>query len=167
MNGNEPSLTLKQIRRQGVMLIQLEGGDFVAPFSKKPCIWYEWVTRTSAEDKGFTYGQGRGREHTIFVKSGKEVLEVDPDRIMLYLPPSFDGPSDVGGEIKWVTEFCLQAGKTYHAFVEKFFYHLPPRRLLPFLRRRRTTELLALSDGPFRKDKPGHPLIITRRGMTG
>ena len=86
---------------------------------------------------------------------------------MLYIASSFNNKAFVDGKEKYIREFCLEPDQTYYAFTEKFNYHLPPFRFLPFIPRRKATWLLALSDKPLEKGRPLHSLIPTRRGLTG
>ena len=163
------NIDLSKIRKLGVLPVRLEGKIYTSPFSQKACVWFEWIhsTKGPPPDRGYTFGYGTGRECSITVKSMVGDLTVYPDRIMLYIAPSFDDKAIVEGKEKYIKEFCLEPDQTYYAFAEKFIYHLPPFRFFPFIPRRKPTWLLALSDKPLEKDRPLHPLIPSRRGMTG
>lgn len=145
--------------------VQLEGELHTAPFSEKTCVWFDWIH--SAEklrhNSGYTTGTWTD-ENSIIVKSDNGILTGFPSGIMLYIAPSFDGKAIIDGAERYVWEFCLEPGREYYAFAEKFSYHLPP---LFFLPRRRSTLLLALSDTPLEKGRPVHPLIPVCRGRTG
>ena len=147
----------------------LEGELYTAPFSQKSCLWFEWIHSTNRlpHDDGYTLGHGISHESSIIAKGTFGYLTVHPNRLMLYLAPSFDDKAIVNGKEQYIKEFCLESKKSYYAFVEKFKYHLPSFHFFPFIPRQRTTWLLALSDKPIEKDCPVNPLIPTRRGMTG
>lgn len=163
------NIDLSKLKKLGTFPVRLEGEIYTAPFSQKSCVWFEWIHSANGPpaDRGYTVGYGTGHESIIAVKSTVGDLTVYPDRIMLYLAPSFDDKAIVDGEEQYIKEFCLEPGQTYYAFLEKFIYHLPPFRFFPFIPRRKTTWLLALCDQPLEKGRPVHPLIPTRRGMTG
>ena len=163
------NIDLSKLKKLGTFLVRLEGEIYTAPFSQKSCVWFEWIhcTNGPSPDRGYAFGYGTGHESIITVKSSVGNLTVYPDRIMLYIAPSFDDKAIVEGKEKHIKEFCLEHDQTYYAFAEKFIYHLPPFRFFPFIPRRKTTWLLALSDKPLEKNRPLHPLIPTRRGMTG
>ena len=165
----EKNIDFSEIRKLGVLPVRLEGKIYKAPFSQKACVWFEWIhgTKGTRPDRGYTLGYGTGHESCIIVKSKVGDLTVWPDRSMLYIAASFNDKAVVDGKEKYIMEFCLEPDQTYYAFAEKFIFHLPPFRFLPFIPRRKTTWLLALSDQPLEKGRPVHPLIPTRRGMTG
>ncbi len=165
----DKNIDLSTLKKLGTFPVQLEGEIYRAPFSQKSCVWFEWIHNTDMlpPDGGYTFGYGTGQESSITVKSTVGDLIVYPDRIMLYLAPSFDDKAIVEGKEQYVQEFCLEPDQTYYAFVEKFNYYLPPFRFFPFIPRRKTTWLLALSDKPIEEDRPLPPLIPTRQGMTG
>jgi hypothetical protein len=165
----ENNIDLSEIRKLGVVPVRLEGEIYTAPFSQKVCVWFEWIhgAKGIRPDRGYTPGYGTGHKSRIIVKTNVGDLTVWPDRSMLYIAASFNDKAVVDGEEKYIKEFCLEPDQTYYAFTEKFIYHLPPIRFLPFIPRRKTTWLLALSDQPLEKGRPVHPLIPTRRGLTG
>lgn len=166
---SKKNIDLSKIKKPGNFPVQLEGEIYTAPFSHKSCVWFEWIHSEEGPppDRGYTFGYGTGHEGSITVKGTVGDLSVYPDRIMLYLTPSFDDKAIVDGKEQYIKEFCLEPDQTYYAFSEKFKYHLPPYRFFPFIPKRKTKWLLALSDKPLEKDRPLHPLIPTRRGMTG
>ncbi len=169
ISKQEKNIDLAKIKKLGSFKVRLEGEIDTTAFSQKSCVWFEWIhsEKGLTLDEGYTFGDGTGHENSIIVKSTVGDLIVYPDRIMLYLSPSFDGTAIVDGEKQYIKEFCLEPDKTYYAFAEKFIYHLPPYRFFPFIPRRKTRWLLALSDKPLENGRPLNPLIPTRQGMTG
>ncbi len=169
ISKHKESVKLSKLKKQGALSVRLEGEMYTTPFSKKSCVWFEWIhsVKGSSADRGYTFGYGTGHESNITVKSANGDLTVYPDRIMLYIAPSFDDKAIVDGKEKYIKEFCLLPDRIYYAFAEKFIYHLPPFRFFPFIPRRKTTWLPALSDIPLEKGRPLPTLIPTRRGMTG
>ncbi len=163
------NIDLSEIRKLGVLPVRLTGKIYTAPFSQKSCVWFEWIhgTKKIRPDRGYTLGYGTGHESSIIVKSKVGDLTVWPDRSMLYIAASFNDKAVVDGKETYIEEFCLEPHQTYYAFAEKFRFPLPPIRFLPFIPRRKTTWLLALSDQPLAKGRPVHSLIPTRRGITG
>ena len=163
------NIDLLKLKKLGVFPGVLEGKVYKAPFSQKSCVWFEWIHSINrpSQDEGYTLGYGTSHESSITLKSTSGNLTVSPDRIMLYLAPSFDDKAIVNGKERYIKEFCLEPKRSYYAFVEKFKYHLPAFRFFPLIPRRTTIWLLALSDRPVEKDGPVHSLIPTRRGMTG
>jgi hypothetical protein len=162
-------IDVSKIRKLGTLPVQLEGEIYSSPFSQKTCVWSEWIHSPKAPlpDKGYASGRGTARECRITLKSLQGDLTIYPGRIMLYIAPSFDGKAIVDGKEAYIKEYSLKPEQTYYAFAEKFTYHLPPFRFIPFIPRRRRIWLLALSDKPLEKGHPLHPLIPTRQGMTG
>jgi hypothetical protein len=162
------NIDLSKLKKLGTFPVRLEGEIYTAPFSQKSCVWFEWIHSPNGPppDREYTFGDGTGHESSITLKSTVGDLTVNPHRIMLYLAPSFENKAIVDGKEHYIKEFCLETDQTYYAFSERFIYHLPPFRFLPFIPRRKTTWLLALSDKPLEKDCPLHPLIPSRRGMT-
>jgi len=168
VSKQERNIDIRKLKKLGVFSVQLEGRTYTAPFSQKSCVWFEWIySMNRPQNKGYTYGYGTGDESSITVKGAFGHLDVYPDRIVLYLTPSFDDKAIVDGKEQYVQEFCLEPDQSYYTFVEKFIYHLPPFRYFPFIPRRKATWLLALADKPIEKDGPLSPLIPTHRGMTG
>ncbi len=165
----ETNIGLAKIKKLGSLQVRLEGEIYTTAFSHKPCLWFEWIhsEKGALLDRGYTFGYNTGHESSITVKSMVGDLIVYPDRIMLYLAPSFDDTAIVDGEKQYIKEFCLEPDRTYYAFAEKFIYHLPPYRFFPFIPRRKTRWLLALSDKPLENGRPLNTLIPTRQGMTG
>ncbi|HIJ65159.1 MAG TPA: hypothetical protein HPP77_04340 [Candidatus Hydrogenedentes bacterium] len=162
-------IDLAEIRKRGALPVRLEGDTYVSPFAQEACVWFEWIhsAKGPPPDTGYAFGYGSGRESSITLKSAIGDLTVYPNRIMLYIAPSFDDKATVDGKEQYVKEFCLKPGQTYYAFAERFTYHLPPFRLFPFIPKRRTTWLLALSDEALERGRPLRPLIPTRQGRTG
>jgi hypothetical protein len=155
---------LSTLRRRGPLPVRLTGEIHEAPFSSRPCVWFEWIHGPDL-DRG--HARGEQTDSPIEVHSELGRLTVLPHGLMLHLAPSFEGTIVIEGEERRAREYCLEPERTYHAFTEKLVCHLPPRRFLPFLPRRRTVWLLALSDRPLEGGAPPEPLIPTRRGMTG
>jgi len=161
-------MDLSKLKKLGAFPVRLEGEIHTAPFSKRSCYWFEWIKCNEPPyDKGYSFGYGSDHENPITTRSKNGDLTVYPDRIMLYLAPSFEGKAVVDGEEQHITEFCLDPDHTYYGFSEKLVCHLPPFRFFPFFPRRKTIWLLALSDEPFKNGRPLQPLIPTRQGMTG
>ena len=169
VSRQERNIDLPKLKKQGVFPVILEGEVYTAPFSQKSCVWFEWIYSMNRppQDGGYTLGHGTSHESMITTKGTFGYLTVYPDRIMLYLAPSFDDKAIVNGKEQYIKEFCLEPKRSYYAFVEKFIYRLPPFRFFPFIPRWKTAWLLALSDKPIEKDCPIHPLIPTRKGMIG
>jgi len=163
------NIDLSKLKKLGIFLVRLEGEIYTAPFSQKSCVWFEWIHSQNGPplDRGYTFGYGTGHESIITLKSTVGDLTVYPARIMLYLAPSFENKTIVDGKEQYIKEFCLEPDQTYYAFSERFRYHLPPFCFFPFIPRRKTTWLLALSDKPLEKNCSLHSLIPSRRGMTG
>ncbi len=163
------ALDICELRKLGPLPVHFEDEVFTAPFSKKPCVWFEWIysVHGTPQHKGFTMGGRTNLKSSIVAKSTVGDLTASPDRTMLYLAASFENVAIVDGEELYVREFCLEPNQTYHAFAEKFTYHQPPSRFFPFISKCKTTWLLALSDKLIEKEFPLHPLIPTRQGMTG
>jgi hypothetical protein len=161
-------IDLSKIRKLGSFPVRVEGEIYNAPFSRKSCVWFEWIKcKKPTPDSGYRFGYGTGHESPVTVKSTVGDLTVYPERIMLYLAPSFEDKAIVDGKEQYIKEYCLEPDHTYYGFSEKFTYHLPPFRFFPFIPRRKTTWLLGLSDKPLEKDCPVNPLIPTRQGITG
>ena len=159
---------LSKLNKLGVVPMRLEGVIYTATYSQKSCLWFEWIHSSELiPGRGYTAGSGTGCESPITVMCTAGDLTVYPERIMLYIAPSFDDKANVDGKERFVMEFCLESNRTYYGFSERFTYHLPPFRFLPFIPRRKTTWLLALTDKPLEKGRPVEPLIPTRQGMTG
>ncbi|MCP3892137.1 MAG: hypothetical protein GY702_25185 [Desulfobulbaceae bacterium] len=169
VSKQETDIDLSKLKQLGTFPVRLQGELYTAPFSQKSCVWFEWIHSSERlqPDRGYSFGYGTGYESSITVKSTVGDLVFYPYRIMLYLAPSFNDIAVVDGKEKYIWEFCLEPDQRYYAFTEKFTYHLPPFRFFPFIPRRKTTWLLALSDKHFDNDRPLHPLIPTRQGRTG
>ena len=162
------TIDLLELGKTSSFPVRLEGMIHTAPYSKKSCIWFEWIYSTgSLKESGYTLGHGTGQDTPVTVKGTLGDLTVYPKRIMLYIAPSFEGRALVDKKEYNIREFCLAPDCTYYVFSEKFEYHLPPFRFFPFIPRRKSLWLLALSDKPLENNRPQQPLIPTRQGMTG
>ncbi len=169
VSKQEIDINLSKLKKLGVFPVKLYGEIYTAPFSQKSCLWFEWIRNTNMPtlDSGYTFGYGTGYKSNITAKGTFGHLTIYPDRIMLYLAPSFDDKVNFEGKEQHITEFCLVPDQSYYAFVEKFIYHPPPFRFFPFIPRQKVAWILALSDKPVKKGGSLNPLIPTRRGMTG
>lgn len=165
-NQTDKAVSLKHLASLGAFRVDLEGESHPAPFSRKSCIWSDWIYITAEfpSDDRFHYGERMG--DSFLVKTEFGALDIDSRRIQLYLEASFQGRVDLDGEEVLVTEYCLEPEVRYFAMVETFDYSLPGFRLMPFLPRRKTALRLALSDRAFVGDRPVPPLVPTFRGMT-
>ena len=145
--GHNPDRTsLEEIRRLGECTAEFRGDIHKAPFSGRPCLWFWWgYGRGGDPDGGHVYGGHTDSLLRLVTPSG--VLDMHPRCLRTSLAPSFRGMAGVEGREALVTEFCIEAGRTYHVRVERETYSLPP--LFHIIPRRRSTLFLAVSDLPF------------------
>jgi hypothetical protein len=169
VSKQERNIDLPKLNKLGAFQMQLEGEIYTAPFSQKSCVWFEWIHSMNRPPsaRGYTFGYGTGHESSITAKGTSGCLTVYPDRIMVYLAPSFGDKVIVDGKEQYIKEFCFEPDQSYYALVEEFIYHPPPFRFFPLIPRWKATWLLALSYKSFEEDCPLHPLIPAGRGMTG
>ncbi len=160
------TVTLERLARRGAFRVDLEGESHTAPFSRRSCIWSDWIYNTAeiSSDNGFHYGERQGG--SFLVKTEFGALEIDSRRIQPYVNASFQGKVIWNCRELVVIEYCLEPGRHYFALVETLTHFLPGFRIIPFLHRRRTALRLALSDCAFVDGKPGLPLVPTFRGLT-
>jgi len=163
--NQEGLIDFSKIRKLGVLPVQLEGDIYTTPFSQLACVWYEWIHSPNEHhpDKGYTFGEKTARDQHIWVKNTIGDLTTYPDRVMLYIAPSFNDLAILDGKEVTIAEYCLKPKQTYYAFAEKFTYRLPSFHFLPFIPRRKPTWLLALSDEQLDKERLLHPLIPERQ----
>ncbi len=169
MSDQDKNIDLSKIAKDGELSVKLEGDHFMAPFSRDPCVWFEWIHDIDGMqlENGYTVGGETNEDVAIKLATSEGNVNVYLDRVMLYLAPSFDGRVVVDEKERHVQEYCLRPDRTYHLFFEKRVSRLPPYRFFPFLARSRSDWMPALSDTPLERGSPVHPLIPTRRGWCG
>ncbi len=161
-------MELSELLKRGDFEVVLGGEEHTAPFSGRKCVWYDWIYiigKGDSWDDGFTTMEAK--DGSVVVQGDFPSLEIPVQWLNPYLEPSFEGPALVEEADVVVREYCLEPARSYHARVERFTFRLPPYRLFPFIARRRTTFLLALSEEPFLDKGPVCPLVPTFRGRTG
>jgi len=159
------TVTLERLARADTFGVVLEGESFPAPFSRRDCVWSEWIYNSAdlPAESGFHSGESEGGDFRAKTEFGS--LMIDSRTIRPYIAPSFEGGMMRKSEEVLVTEYCLETSRTYFARVEAATYSLPGFRFLPFVPRRRTVLLLVLSDRAFSGRRPVPPLVPTFRGM--
>ena len=163
------NVDLSQIAKNRELPATPEGDLFMAPFSREPCVWFEWIHDIDglSLEHGYTVGAETDEDGVITLATSEGAITVYPDRVMLYLAPSFDGRAVVDGKKRHVQEYCLRPDRTYYLFSEKRVSRLPPFRFFPFIARSKSSWIPALCDAPLEGGRPVQPLIPTRRGWCG
>ena len=138
--------TLREIKRIGECMAEFRGEVHYAPFSGRPCIWFWWGYRQDGEPVG-SHVYGGSTETLLTVGTPSGGFDIHPRYLRTSLAPSFCGKAEVEGREAFVTEFCIEAGRTYHVRVERQSYWLPP--LFHIIPRQRGILCLAVSDLPF------------------
>ncbi len=155
---NTNRTTLSAMKRLGKCRAEFRGDTYNAPFSGKPCLWFYWIYRQDGEPvESHIYGGSTDSLLTVSTPSG--TFDLPPRYLRTYLAPSFCGKAEVEGKEAFVTEFCIEAERSYYIRVERQTCWLPP--LLRIIPRRRSILLLAVSDLPFNKwRRPIKPLPV-------
>ena len=137
---------LGEIKRLGECTAEFRGDIHKAPFSGRPCLWFWWGYGQDGEpDGGHVCGGHTDSLLRLVTPSGG--FDLHPRCLRTSLAPSYRGRAEVEDREAFVTEFCIEAGRTYHVRVERETYPLPP--LLHIIPRRRSVLVLAVSDIPF------------------
>lgn len=167
MSDQGKNIDLSKIAKNRKLPARPEGDRFVAPFSRDPCVWFAWIHDIDGMPLESGHKVGADGEGAITLATSAGSITVFPNRVLLYLAPSFAGRAVVEGKERQVREYCLRPDRTYHLFFEKRVIHLPPFRFFPFLPRSKSCWIPALCDAPLERGRPVQPLIPTRRGWSG
>lgn len=160
-------MELSDLRKRGNFRVELGGEEKTAPFSGRKSVWHGWIYLESGRSWDECHVVGESEGDLVLVKSDSFSMEVPVDRLNPYLAPAFEGGAVVKNRNVLVREYCLEPARSYHARVEQFSFRLPPTRFFPFIGKRRTLFLLALSAEPFQLGDPVHPLVPIFQGRTG
>lgn len=169
MSDQGKKIDLSEIAKDRELPARPEGDLYVAPFSRESCVWFAWIHDIDGLplESGHTVGAETDEEGAITLATSEGAVTVFPDRVFLYLAPSFVGRAVVDGREREVREYCLSPDRTYYLFFEKRVSRLPPYRFFPFIARSKSSWIPALCDAPLEKCRPVQPLIPTRRGWCG
>lgn len=160
-------IELKNLKHAGVFAVTVYGREqYIAPYSKKQCLWYDWLYRVDRQMRsgGYTHSPSARKDSLLTIETDKGTIEISSTALNPYLSPSFTGQDVIDGEEVHIEEYCIEADRTYFAGVTSFRAHLPPRWFIPHVQK---IYLLNLYDEPPVDGKPVSPLIPTCSVRTG
>jgi len=177
--------SLNDLAPLGPVTLTLTGEAHPAPLSGTPCVFFDLTVGDHDPETGWTSHRSPFHTQTDLVA---RVVTADGRSLAVPLPwrklrPHLDpttarhldpatGPlddrdralaEDWGGPVT-LHEYCLVAGRTYHAVVDGETYHLPPDGSGEPVQR--TNLVLVLSEHPLVEGRPVNRLIPTFAGWS-